>query len=92
MSRSRSCELCDDEALTTRYVEDAEYWIADCLVCHVPMVVWRRHDPAPPPSVRERLIEAITPVARDFFATTAWYYDDHMRKIPDHYHGHARPA
>ena len=56
------------------------------------MVVWRRHDPAPPPSVRERLIEAITPVARDFFATTAWYYDDHMRKIPDHYHGHARPA
>ncbi len=90
MSPSSGCELCADESLTTRYAQEPEYWIADCLVCRVPMVVWRRHDPSPPTPVRERLVQAITPVAEDFYRGAAWYYDDHMRKIPDHYHAHAR--
>ncbi len=54
------------------------------------MVVWREHDPAPSDEVRSRLIERLGPVAKDSFGGREWYYDDHMRKIPDHYHGHAR--
>jgi hypothetical protein len=54
------------------------------------MVVWRVHSPVPPSEVREALIERVTPVAEEFFQSRSWYFDDHMRKIPDHYHGHAR--
>ena len=54
------------------------------------MVVWRLHDSSPPPDVREVLLEQLAVVADSFFTGRAWHYDDHMRKIPDHYHGHAR--
>lgn len=54
------------------------------------MVVWRRHDPSPTDEVRHQLLERLRVVADRFFAGGSWYYDDHMRKIPDHYHGHAR--
>lgn len=92
MSRSRGCELCAAASITNRYFEDEECWIADCLICRVPMVVWRVHDPAPPAGVRDRLIANLTRVAQARFEGRDWYYDDHMRKIPDHYHGHARLA
>jgi hypothetical protein len=90
MSLNSHCELCQAASVTTRYYDDAECWIADCLICRVPMVVWREHDPTPPEEVRTRLIERLSPVAETVFAEHAWYYDDHMRNIPDHYHGHAR--
>jgi hypothetical protein len=90
MSPSEDCALCVQAPLTTRYYEDEECWIADCLICRVPMVVWRVHSPVPPSEVREALIERVTPVAEEFFQSRSWYFDDHMRKIPDHYHGHAR--
>jgi hypothetical protein len=76
--------------MTTRYFDDEQYWIADCLICRVPMVVWRRHDSAPPPEVRDVLRAHLSEVADRFYGSRDWYYDDHMRKIPDHYHGHAR--
>ena len=90
MSPSSHCELCEAVTKTTRYYDDDECWIADCLICRVPMVVWRRHDSAPPEAVRARLIERLGLVAESFFASGDWFYDDHMRNIPDHYHGHAR--
>ena len=90
MSLNSDCELCRGAAVTTRYYDDDECWIADCLICRVPMVVWRVHDPAPPDGVRACLIERLAPVAESVFEGRAWYYDDHMRNIPDHYHGHAR--
>jgi hypothetical protein len=90
MSLSRHCELCEAAPITTRYYQDEECWIGDCLICRVPMVVWRVHDCTAPEEVRERLIGCLTPVAERFFEGREWYYDDHMRNIPDHYHGHAR--
>jgi hypothetical protein len=90
MSLSRRCELCEAASITTRYYEDEECWIADCLICRVPMVVWRVHEPTVPEEVRDRLIGCLTSVAESFFEGCAWHYDDHMRNIPDHYHGHAR--
>jgi hypothetical protein len=54
------------------------------------MVVWRQHDPRPPDDVRRELRERLTTVADEFFEGRQWYYDDHMRRIPDHYHAHAR--
>src|ERR1019366_6652021 len=90
MSPSNGCALCEAASITTRYHEDDQCWIADCLICRVPMVVWRLHDSSPPPDVREGLLEQLAVVADSFFAGRAWRYDDHMRNIPDHYHGHAR--
>ncbi len=76
--------------MTTRYFEDEDCWIADCLICRVPMVVWREHDASPSSEVRQGLLASITVVAEEFYRGREWYYDDHMRKIPDHYHAHAR--
>ncbi|MDH2903031.1 MAG: hypothetical protein PXZ08_03660 [Actinomycetota bacterium] len=92
MSLSSRCELCEAAPLTPRYYDDAECWIADCLICRVPMVVWRVHDATPPPEVHRRLVERLTTVAEKEFLGRGWYFDDHMRNIPDHYHGHARPV
>ena len=86
-----ACELCAAAVVTTRYFEDETCWIGDCEICLVPMVVWRVHDPSPPPDVKRRLLAALTVVADQEFATTPWTIDDHMRNIPDHYHAHARP-
>ena len=90
MSPSSDCALCEAATLTTRYFEDDECWIAECLLCRVPMVVWRIHSPQAPDEVRATLLESLSVVAGQFFEGRPWYYDDHMRNIPDHYHGHAR--
>ena len=90
MSPSDGCDLCRGAAITTRYFDDEECWIADCVICRVPMVVWRRHDPSPSPEVRTRMMQRLTVIAHDFFVDQSWYLDDHMRRIPDHYHAHAR--
>ncbi len=76
--------------ITTRYFEDDGCWVAQCVICRVPMVVWREHDPVPPDEVRRELRGRLSEVADAFFEGNPWYFDDHMRKIPDHYHAHAR--
>jgi hypothetical protein len=87
-----ACDLCEAAVLTRRYYDDEHCWIADCEICQVPMVVWRHHDAAPPPTVRTRLHEALATVARARYVDTPWRIDDVMRNIPEHYHAHARPA
>jgi hypothetical protein len=82
---ARSCDLCDAKPITERRYEDDVCWVADCVICKVPMVVWRQHHKTPPTQVRRYMHErlaAVTPFAH--------YVDDRMRKIPDHYHAHAR--
>jgi len=90
MSPSDGCELCEAAPVTTRYFDDEECWIADCLICRVPMVVWREHDRSPSAEVRERLVRRLSVVARGFYDAHPWHLDEHMRQIPDHYHAHAR--
>ena len=88
---SRGCDLCEAAVITTRYFQDDDCWIADCEICLVPMVVWNRHDVAPPDDVLARLRSALRTVADAEFGDGNWSYDDHMRNIPDHYHADARP-
>ncbi len=85
------CQLCDAEKLTEWFHEDDECWIAACTICAVPMVVWKRHDPGPPEEVLARLHAKLTTVVQAHF-TFDHYVDDDMRRIPDHYHAHARPV
>lgn len=91
MSPNDDCQLCEGAAITTRYFDDEECWVADCVICRVPMVVWRVHDPLPSAQVRERLVGRLAIVARDFYDLRPWRLDDEMRRIPDHFHAHARP-
>jgi hypothetical protein len=82
----KSCDLCDAKPITERRYEDDVCWVADCAICKVPMVVWRQHHKTPSAAVRRHMHErlaAVTPFDH--------YVDDRMRKIPDHYHAHARP-
>ncbi|MFI5035155.1 MAG: hypothetical protein ACHQFZ_02995 [Acidimicrobiales bacterium] len=85
------CDLCDAAAVTTRYYEDEDCWIADCEICLVPMVVWRVHDAAPDDATRAGLHQRLAAVADAELGADGWKIDEHMRNIPDHYHAHARP-
>ncbi len=84
-----TCELCEAAPLTERFYEDDDCWIAECEACFVPMVVWKSHDPDPPPTVKEMLHRRLIDIAIDVFDYEP-YIDDNMRNIPDHYHAHAR--
>jgi hypothetical protein len=81
--------LCRAERITPWYHEDDVCWIAECEICAVPMVVWRAHGVTPPPADLQHMLVRL----RDVAATEigAYWIDDHMRNIPDHWHAHARP-
>ena len=49
------CLLCTAERLTDWLHEDEDCWIAECIVCRTPMVVWRTHG-LPEPDNEARLI------------------------------------
>ena len=83
------CELCAAARLTEWFHEDDMCWVAECEVCSVPLVVWKRHDPSPDAATRARLHEVLLGVVDRYF-TDEVYVDDNMRQIPDHYHAHAR--
>ena len=87
---SATCDLCAEERLTEWFYEDPDCWIAECTICAVPMVVWRNHDHLPPPEVKAMLARKLAAVVSEHF-DFAHYVDDDMRRIPDHYHAHARP-
>jgi hypothetical protein len=85
------CLLCRAEQVTARHFEDEECWVADCLVCATPMVVWRVHG-HPDPEVQARLITQLERVAAARYGDEGYWVDGRMRRIPDHWHAHARPA
>ena len=76
--------------MTTWYVDDDICWVADCEICDVPMVVWRRHGTEPPESDRDHMVARLTEVADERFGADGWSLDAVMRQIPDHFHAHAR--
>lgn len=85
------CLLCRAEQVTARLFEDEECWVADCMVCATPMVVWRVHG-HPDPEVQARLLEHLERLAATRYGDEGYWVDDRMRRIPDHWHAHARPA
>ena len=89
----RPCELCDLARTTTWYAEYEEpfrFVVLDCDSCDVPMAVLGAHRRDPTDDERAHMRAALTRIA-DAKYPHGWFFDDHMRQIPDHYHLHARP-
>jgi hypothetical protein len=86
---NRPCDLCEAARLTPWHHEDAICWIADCEICLVPMVVWRRHGTEPPAAELAHMTAALERVAAARLGE--FQVDPGRRNIPDHWHAHARP-
>lgn len=85
-----ACDLCEAARITPWHHEDDVCWVADCEVCGVPMVVWRRHGSEPPDADRAHMIDALDRVAVERFGAGGYRIDTVMRQIPEHFHAHAR--
>jgi len=85
------CLLCAAERVTEWHLEDDDCWVADCLVCMTPMVVWRIHG-LPDPRLEASLLARLRTVAASRYGADGFYIDPERRRIPDHWHAHARPA
>lgn len=83
------CLLCSAERITTWHFEDDDCWIADCMVCVTPMVVWKSHG-LPEPDLEAALLERLAAVAGIAYPNGFWL-DGERRRIPEHWHAHARP-
>ena len=88
--RDEGCPLCVAERVTEWYFEDEECWVADCMVCSTPMIVWRPHG-LPAPDVEDRLLGRLRIAAGARFGERRYWIDPVRRRIPDHWHAHARP-
>ena len=78
------CDLCAARPLTPWFHEDDHCWVAECLICRTPMVVWRRHGPDPPPEEREHMLARLSEVAADRLGAGAVRIDAVGRRIPAH--------
>jgi hypothetical protein len=85
------CLLCSADRLTEWHLEDGDCWVADCIVCMTPMIVWRTHG-LPDPPVERALLERLERVAVGRYGEGGFWVDPERRRIPDHWHAHARPA
>ena len=86
---SDQCLLCTAERITEWYFEDDRAWVADCIVCRTPMVVWKTHG-LPDPDVESALLELLELTAASRYPEGHWI-DGERRRIPEHWHAHARP-
>lgn len=89
---SDTCELCEAARFTHWYFEDETCWIADCEVCAVPMVVWKKHGTEPSDAEVEHMHAQLMAAGHTRFGDEAFELDGIMRTIPDHWHAHARDA
>ena len=90
-SLEADCPLCVAERVTAWHFEDDECWVADCVVCATPMVVWRAHG-LPDSDVEQRLLDRLAGTAAERYGNGGFWIDGERRRIPDHWHAHARPA
>ena len=88
---TESCLLCTAERITAWHHEDADCWVADCMVCATPMIVWRSHG-LPEADLEAHLLATLEAVAAERYGTEGYWIDGERRRIPDHWHAHARPA
>ena len=84
------CPLCTAQRLTAWHFEDDRCWVADCLVCATPMIVWRPHG-LPDGDIEQLLLARLAELAANRYPEGFWI-DGERRRIPDHWHAHARPA
>lgn len=88
--RKDSCELCQAQKLTTWHYEDEHIWIADCIICGVPMVVLKRHAAKPSEFEDELMERKLVEIADREVGPGKYNVDKWPRRIPDHIHYHAR--
>ena len=85
------CLLCAAERVTEWFFEDDSCWVADCMVCHTPMVVWKEHG-IPEAETEAPMMGRLEAIAGERYGTDGYWLDPERRRIPDHWHVHARPA
>ena len=85
------CELCIAHKMSEWFHEDDECWVAECIMCATPMIVWRPHG-MPDETTEKRLLDVFARVADGHYGDKGWWLDPNRRNIPDHWHAHARPA
>lgn len=85
-----SCDLCEAARFTHWYSEDDICWVADCEVCSVPMVVWKRHGTEPGADDLQHMLDRLREAGAVRFGDEPFELDQVMRQIPDHWHAHAR--
>ena len=85
------CLLCSASRVTPWLHEDGDCWVAECLVCRTPMVVWRTHG-LPDADLEAVLLRRLARIAGDRYGKDGYWIDPERRRIPDHWHAHARPA
>jgi hypothetical protein len=61
------------------------------MVCATPMIVWRTHG-LPNEELERRLLASLERVAAERYGDEGYWLDRERRRIPDHWHAHARPA
>ena len=90
-ARRDDCLLCRAERVTAWHFEDDRCWVADCIVCATPMIVWRSHG-LPERDEEAELLDRLEVVAAQRYGPEGYWLDPERRRIPDHWHAHARPA
>jgi hypothetical protein len=90
-SSADDCLLCRAEQITPWHFADDECWVADCMVCATPMIVWRTHG-LPDADLEAELLAHLERVAAERYGDGGYAVDGERRRIPDHWHAHARPA
>jgi len=86
----RDCLLCAAERVTDWFHEDEDCWVAECMVCRTPMVVSRAH--GMPDARREAaMLTHLEEAAASRYGDGGYWLDPERRRIPDHWHVHARP-
>lgn len=89
--KKEDCLLCAAERVTAWFYEDELCWVAECMVCLAPMVVARDHN-FPDAATEEAMIDILKKVAAEKYGEDGYWIDTERRRIPDHWHVHARPA
>lgn len=88
---STECDLCDLTLRTTVHdAGDSQYVIVDCILCRVPMIVWREHTMTIGPEEERKMERALRRVGDLVFGPGGYYIDRRQRKIPHHLHWHCR--
>jgi len=79
----KKCPLCEHERKTHHYYEDNNIWIADCISCNIPILVWKEHIKDLDKDTKEKLVEFCKECFGDQIKIR-WK----RRKIKDHFHFH----
>lgn len=87
MSEPIPCLLCKVRRSIKRCYDDRIFWVADCLHCGKPIIVYREHQAV----ISERKMEKALKIAKDLFGESA-KFRGHMKLVKGHWHDHILAA